>query len=371
MSLDVLYVSVGPRFGPEQVAINLLKNILNLQSCVVYGVVDSNVAEALSLENQKYLRTVNNPLKLAIILLIISLKKRPKICHFNFPPLRFFYIPLLLLMKMLGIKIVYSFHGGILFEKHSAILRAFFLISCKYFYDLIIANSRYSERILLQTEKSLKRKVIILPNGINVSDWSKSTKIAITGQPFVLYVGRIDYIKGVDILVKAVALVKETLPKICLHIVGTGTKLEKIKELISSLRIEENVILHDFVNEKEKNRLYLACDMVVVPSRNEPFGIIVLEAMRAGKPLIVSNRGALPELVKHNYNGLVAELNPAALAAAILKLASDKALMTLMSETNQKTAELYDWKKISRKYITAYMTLADNCFDHNKLPVGV
>jgi glycosyltransferase involved in cell wall biosynthesis len=159
-------------------------------------------------------------------------------------------------------------------------------------------------------------------------------------------------------------LVKKTLPKICLHIVGDGTKLREIKKLMDTLGVEENVVLHGFLTEREINHLYLACDMVVVPSRNEPFGITVLEAMRAGRPLIVSNRGALPELVKHNYNGIVVELKPEAFAQAILTLIKDKNLVFRISEANKLAVKFYDWGKISEEYIHMYETLIDNSFNH-------
>ena len=267
-------------------------------------------------------------------------------------------------MKIAKTRIVYSFHGGILFEKKGTWNKALFIIQCKYFYDVIIANSKYSAQFLLRAEKHLRRKLIIIPNGVKVEEHVKSVSATVRGSPTVLYVGRLEHIKGVDILVKAIALVKESLPKICLHIVGEGSKLGEIKRLISNLGIEKNVILHGFITEKEKNNLYLRCDTVIVPSRNEPFGIIVLEAMLAGKPLIVSNRGALPELVKHNCNGLIVKLKQGAFAKAILTLTNDKNLTTRMSEANKLAAKLYDWKRIADDYICMYRTFIDKAFHH-------
>lgn len=107
----------------------------------------------------------------------------------------------------------------------------------------------------------------------------------------------------------------------------------------------------------KKKKLYAGADIVVIPSRSEPFGIVALEAMAAGKPLIVSDRGALPELVKHIYNGLVVELTPQTFAKAILDLVKNKNMMVRISENNRKTAKLYDWKRISRKYVSLYEIL--------------
>ncbi|NHJ31525.1 MAG: glycosyltransferase family 4 protein [Asgard group archaeon] len=354
---SVIYVSFGQRFGPQNVAVNLLENLLNLKKLTVFGVVDERLTKSSScLCRKDNIYVPRNTVNLFLTLFIILLRNKPNIFHFNSPPL--LLTPLLFLMKIQRIKIVYSFHGGILFENTTRKwLRSLFLIQCKLFYDVIIANSKYSAQFLCKTEKTLGQKVVVIPNGIKVEEQVISTNTLLKGSPAVLYVGRIDYIKGVDILVNSIALVKKSLPLICLHIVGEGTNLGKIKELISHLGLEENVVLHGFIAEKEKNSLYSTSDIVVMPSRNEPFGIIVLEAMRAGKPLIVSNRGALPELVINGHNGLVVNLKQDALAQAIFNLTVDKNSRKTMSENNKITVKSYDWKKITEEYIQLYRTL--------------
>lgn len=364
MRLDVLYVSVGQRFGPEQVAINLLENLLESEKLTIFGVVDNGLAKALSSKRRRdAFKVPKNSISMFFTLFVILLKNKVRVCHFNFPPL--LWTPLLFLIKIKGIKIVYSFHGGILFENKRKWLKLLFIIQCKYFYDVIVANSEYSAQFLLQAESRLKKKLIIIPNGIRLKNKLSPTNTLLKGTPALLCVGRIDYIKGVDILVKAIALVKARLPAICLHIVGDGTKLLEIKALISQLRLEKNVLLHGFISRERKNSLYSASNVVVIPSRNEPFGIVVLEAMRAGKPLIVSDRGALPELVKNNYNGLVTKLRPDSLAKAILNLTTNKELMDTISENNKNSVTAYDWKTIANDYLKLYRTLIDEQINYS------
>lgn len=358
MRLVLLYISFKQKFGPLQVAANLLENILNSKKLTVIGIVDEEIARVLPSRMLKALRVSRSYLDL-LLHIIGVLKERPAICHFNFLPPPFF-IPLLILLKVLRVKIVYSFHGGVLLENKNMLIRALFIIQSKHFFDVIVANSRYSFQLLLQAVgNDLKRKIIVIPNGIKIHEQVSSFNSKLPGNPAVLYVGRIDYVKGVDVLIRAIALAKEKLPRICLHIVGDGPKLEEIKKLILSLNLKENVVLHGFVDGADKNKLFLTCDIVAVPSRSETFSITVLEAMRAGKPLIVSNRGALPELVKHEVNGLIVELKPQSFADAILRYANDKALVTLISKANRKIVSLYDWEKITEKYMALYMSLID------------
>ena len=150
MSIDLLYLSIGQRFGPQKVAVNLLNNIMHLPNFSVIAIVDKEVAESLIQRAKCRTIVVDNTLVGAIALLKTLLRWRPKIVHFNFIPI---FVPLLLLMKLMQIKIVYSFHGGILLENRSILLRKLFLMSCKFFYDVIIANSEYSTQLLIKVQK--------------------------------------------------------------------------------------------------------------------------------------------------------------------------------------------------------------------------
>lgn len=111
MRFDLLYVSFGQRFGPLQVAVNLLENLLRSKKLTILGVVDEGLAKALSsgYAGSNFYVPKNLP-SIVLSLFIILLKNRPQVCHFNFPPL--LLTPLLLLMKILKTRIIYSFHGG-------------------------------------------------------------------------------------------------------------------------------------------------------------------------------------------------------------------------------------------------------------------
>jgi len=333
------------------VARNLLKNLLDMGFDLL-GVVDKETARCVL--KHKRIHICHSYLDMVKVLLVTILYYKPKICHFNFPPL--LLTPLLFIMKLLKVKIVYSFHGGILLEQGGKWNKSLFIIQCKHLYDVIIANSKYSAKLLLSLKRNLDKKIVIIPNGVEFEEF-QICHPPLKGNPSLLYVGRLEHIKGVDILLKAIALVSRNLPEVYLHIVGGGSKLKEIKELIYNLGIEWNVTLHGVVEEEKKKKLYAGADIVVIPSRSEPFGIVALEAMAAGKPLIVSDRGALPELVKHNYNGLVVELTPQTFAKAILDLVKNKNMMVRISENNRKTAKLYDWKRISRNYVSLYEIL--------------
>jgi glycosyltransferase involved in cell wall biosynthesis len=185
MHLDLLYVSFGQKFGPQQVAVNLLENLLDKKKLTILGVLDKETAKALPSKcGRDNFYVPKNSLSMILTLFVILLKNKPRVCHFNFPPL--LLTPLLFLMKIKKTRIVYSFHGGILFENTRKYLKSLFLFQCKYFYDIIIANSKYSAQFLLQAENILEKKLVIIPNGVKAYEGADSTTKNIKGQPAVL-----------------------------------------------------------------------------------------------------------------------------------------------------------------------------------------
>jgi glycosyltransferase involved in cell wall biosynthesis len=335
-----LYVSFGQNFGPLQVAINLLKYLPAI------AVVDAKTAEYL--KGREHVFVSKNWLELVYTILKVMSSSRPKVVHWNFPPI--FLSPILLLTKFLRVKTVYSFHGGILFESRSSLQRILFLLQCRYLYDCIIANSQYSANFLFKINKKLNEKTVVIPNGVETKN--NVNVVQIGGNPSVLFVGRLAKIKGVDILPKAVALAKKELPDLCLHIIGDGPLKSKIEELTTNYDLTNNLVLHGFVPESIKQEFYYSVDFVVIPSLCEPFGLTILEAMVAGKPVVAANRGAFPELIYNGENGFLVEPTSEAFASAIIKLARDFNLAKEIMRVNKKAALKYSWRKIAKKYET-------------------
>lgn len=167
--------------------------------------------------------------------------------------------------------------------------------------DKIINISNYEQNQAIKYGLN-KNKMVMIYNGVedkvNKSDiklnWDKN-KINL------LFVGRLDRQKGLDLFLDVYNKMK--LENIHLYVIGTSVldnNLPKNTETVTYL---------GWVDNKDIDAYYQACDAVVMPSRWEGFGLVVVEAMRNSKPVIVSNVGALPELIKENINGYVFNLN--------------------------------------------------------------
>ncbi len=162
----------------------------------------------------------------------------------------------------------------------------------------------------------------------------------------VLFVGRLEYRKGIDVLLAAIPQVLERNPGIQFRIIGDDT-LPKSGEVVT---YKDEYIFSDFgqrwadrvhfegrVDNDTLRVAYKNCDIFVAPSRFESFGLIFLEAMREGKPVIGCVAGGMPEVVSKDINGLLVEPgNVEELIKAILRLAESKQLRTTMGDAGRK-----------------------------------
>jgi glycosyltransferase involved in cell wall biosynthesis len=119
------------------------------------------------------------------------------------------------------------------------------------------------------------------------------------------------------------------------------------------LGLGENVIFHGFLRG-ERIGLLQGADICVFPSRYEPFGIVLLEAMAAGKALIASSTGGIPEVIRDGQTGLLCSPTPDGLAEQILKLADRKKFRKRLGKNATAQAGKYDWANIAGRYLSLY-----------------
>ncbi len=173
-------------------------------------------------------------------------------------------------------------------------------------------------------------KVVVAPLGMPPTDASVSKTRAQEGVT-VLFVGRLEYRKGIDVLLAAIPHILEQNPTIRFRILGddtlaaasgTGTYKEQYLATPLATRWSGQVSFEGRVSDEVLAAAYKACDIFVAPSRFESFGLVFLEAMREAKPVIGGETGGIPEIIANNVNGLLVspgDVNP--LVSAVLRLA--------------------------------------------------
>lgn len=158
----------------------------------------------------------------------------------------------------------------------------------------------------------------------------------------VLYVGRVTEGKGVGLLIRAIASVKDRIPAIRLHLAGRAidTSYQRsLQELAKGLELEQNVHFLGLLDEKRLLEAYEQCALVVLPSYHETAPMAIQQAMAAGKPVVATRVGGIPYLVSHKETGLLVDYGDiTGLTEAIIHILSDDALRARMGEQARKKA---------------------------------
>jgi glycosyltransferase involved in cell wall biosynthesis len=204
----------------------------------------------------------------------------------------------------------------------------------------------------------------MVPNGVSYDVYSKyenenlgefRRRFALPEEKIVLFVGRLVYEKGVHVFVNAVQRVLEKVNAKFI-IVGNGYMKDQLSGLVKGMGLAHKVLFTGFVDDETLRRLQRCADASVVPSLFEPFGIVALEAMAAGSPVVVSNTGGLSEIVEHDVSGVKVYVNnPESLAWGIIRVLTDDGYANwLRTNAYKKIQEKYDWDKIAQQTKTIY-----------------
>jgi phosphatidylinositol alpha-1,6-mannosyltransferase len=201
-------------------------------------------------------------------------------------------------------------------------------------------------------------KIRIIPNGIAQNGQPRTPRAEMNSTPRLLTVCRLVPRKGCDTVIEALPQLLNTYPSLTYTIVGQGPEHDRLVALIKRLNLDEHVVLLGQVDEAEKVRLYDSSDLFVMPARAnavdfEGFGLVFLEAMSHGLPVIGGASGGIPDVIEDGVTGsLVPPDDPAALAIAIRTLLSDKERWERYSAAALKRVrERFLWPDVANQYI--------------------
>jgi phosphatidyl-myo-inositol alpha-mannosyltransferase len=224
--------------------------------------------------------------------------------------------------------------------------------------DRIVVNSEYMRKMVPAYYGVRQDKVIVIPNGINIEAFSHNYGgQKLEGEPAIVNIGRFSFLKGTPTLIEAVGKVRKKLPAAKLHIIGKVAP--EYLQLSKRQGAEEYTIFHGEVEEHANVLRYLkGSDMLVSASRHEGFGIVILEAMASGVPVIASNIESFQELISNGTNGLLFRVGDAdALSKAIVTLYENIRLRKELVFQGLETAKRYSWTDVASKYISLYQSL--------------
>ena len=232
-----------------------------------------------------------------------------------------------------------------------------------HFAHKVVGVSEHTSEDLIKYEKISRKKILTIPNGINgnrfsinINKQAKRKELGIHGSGPIIGLGvRLTEGKGINYLLQAMPDIIKKFTDITLVIVGDGPAADKLKKQTVELGITRNVL---FLGPRlDIPELLKVFDIYVLPSLSEGLPMVLLEAMAAGCPIVATNVGGIPTLIKHGDNGSMVEpKNPQALASEIIKLLSSQELRSQYSKKALETfQESYSADIMTRKYEQLYL----------------
>ena len=229
--------------------------------------------------------------------------------------------------------------------------------------DILICPSKFSERQIKEYSKNIK--TLIISNGVDLSKFKKSNnkkfvkkhKLNLLNKR-ILFVGRLNPEKSVETLIKAMPIIIKNYNNIHLDIVGTGNMQLTLVELSKKLRLEKYITFFGKVSDQDLILAYNSCDLFCLPSLAELEGMVVLEAMACGKPLLIANSDNSASVYFVNDNGfLFKPKDPLDLANKAIKILKNNKLRKTMAEKSYQTARNYDINKSIDQVEKVYFSL--------------
>ncbi len=229
------------------------------------------------------------------------------------------------------------------------------------------------------------RKVVVIPPGVDISrfypihpDEAKEVIGVPPCDKTLLFVGRIEPLKGIDILIQAIGLMQAKQVYVCLVVIGgdadsetesTSDEMERLKAIREKVGLKD---LITFLGKRSQDTLpyyYSAAEAVVVPSHYESFGMVALEAMACGTPVVASQVGGLAFLVRDGVTGYTVPVDePQALADRLTMLMQDPALRHKLGEQALQEARQYAWENIAARITEVYLQVLGSTIPAARFP---
>ncbi|MDQ1634485.1 MAG: glycogen synthase [Frankiaceae bacterium] len=197
-------------------------------------------------------------------------------------------------------------------------------------------------------------RVAVVGNGVDLQRWPHGRPVQ-EREPLVVFAGRLEYEKGVQVLLRTVARLRRRVPGVRVVVAGTGTYLAELRTLATKLRLGRAVTFTGRLDDDALIALYQQAAVVAVPSIYEPFGLVALEAAACGAPLVVSDVGGLAEFADGGRVALtVAPDDAAALADGLTTVLTDRDLAEKLATRASESADVHGWDAVAERTCSVY-----------------
>lgn len=220
----------------------------------------------------------------------------------------------------------------------------------------VITCSQYMRRQVSEIFALPDEKVDVIPNGVAVEDLALPPEEVAAfrrrttpdGRPLLLFAGRLEYEKGVQTVLRAIERVEDAVGPVQVLVAGVGTYSSELRQLVDELDLTDRVAFTGFLADHELRLHYAAADVALAPSIYEPFGLVAVEAMACGTPVVVGDTGGLREIVADGHGLAFTPQDEVQLAQRLVALLTDPELAAdLVARGRRRIAARYDWGSVA------------------------
>ncbi len=225
--------------------------------------------------------------------------------------------------------------------------------------DSVVTVSHYTKNMIVTHHGVPESKVTVVHNGCDTSQPiihpPTLTELKSRGKRIVLYHGRITIQKGVDYFVRAARRVVDVDPNVMFVISGWGDMTNQIIEQVGAMGLSGHVLFAGALWEEDRDRMYQAADLVVMPSVSEPFGLVPLEAMQHGTPSLITKQSGVAEVLTHVLKVDFWDVNE--MSNQILAALRYDALRNQLRESGREELNKLSWREAAQKVCQLYQHL--------------
>lgn len=223
--------------------------------------------------------------------------------------------------------------------------------------DRVLVTSDHSRGVALAAYGLAPERVRVVPEGIDLESWPEggSRGDPAGGAPSIVTIARQYRRKNTAVLVRAMEKVRAAVPGVRLRIIGDGPEVPRLKDLIAKLKLGDAVTLVGSVRGVEDIRRELwNADVFCLPSRQEGFGIVFLEAMASGLPIVAARCAAVPETAPHGEVSLLVDPDDVeGLATALIRLLRDEDLRLRLSSAGAVRCRRFGWEDVAGRFLAS------------------
>jgi glycosyltransferase involved in cell wall biosynthesis len=225
------------------------------------------------------------------------------------------------------------------------------------------------KELSLASDLGLAPPPIVVPNGIDRASFEPTdAHVAFRDRhlggfpgPVVLVLGRISVVKGIDILIRGLPLIQSQIPDCRLVVAGPDDEAltPDLRRLAEARGVGDRVVFTGMLDSRERRAAYGAASVFALPSQMESFGNVVLEAMAAGVPTVVSPGVAIAGEIERSGAGMVCNRDPRKFAEVIAVVLGDSSLQRRLRTHGRAFASRFEWSRVAPRLLAAYRSAAE------------